>query len=112
MNKSGSEPKSEEDVSAELVLKARKSCQLAEMSLGSFDDAYEKERFDKYAQQAKETALAIQDPFYRSAALHPTVLLFTKAGNSAEAKHLYGFIQDALVRSKVDEDLEALRNST
>lgn len=101
-----------DDAEAELVHKARTACQMAEMSIHDLSDEYEHERFEKFVSKAVSAALAISDPFYRSAALHPLVVLLAKAGKTQRASDLLESIQDRFVQAQVEHELAEIGAAT
>jgi len=54
-------------------------CRYAEFYLEQLDDDYERGQFQRIISSCKSTARNIEDPFFRSSALHPLVVLLDRA---------------------------------
>jgi len=80
-------------------------CRYAEFYLEQLDDDYERGQFQRIINSCKSTARNIEDPFFRSSALHPLVVLLNRADWSEERDELLAEVDDDLIRQRINQEL-------
>lgn len=80
-------------------------CRYAEFYLEQLDDDYERDQFRQIVDSCKATASNIQDPFFRSSALHPIIVLLDRAEWHEARDQLMADVDDELARQRIIEDL-------
>jgi len=80
-------------------------CRYAEFYLEQLDDDYEHHQFSRIVDSCKDTALKIQDPFFRASALHPLIVLLDKAEWHDLRDQLLAGVDDNLVRQRINDEL-------
>lgn len=82
-------------------------CRYAEFYLEQLDDDYERGQFQQIVSSCMNTARNIADPFFRSSALEPLILLLDKADWHEQRDQLLSELSDELVRQRVDGVLKS-----
>ncbi|MBX2883046.1 MAG: hypothetical protein KTR32_24045 [Granulosicoccus sp.] len=83
-------------------------CRYAEFYLEQLDDDYERGQFHQIVNSCLNTARNISDPFFRSSALQPIVLLLDKADWQDKRDQVMTEVSDDLVRQRIDAQLGEL----
>lgn len=101
----GTDPESniEEAKRVQLVM-AR--CRYAEFYLEQLDDDYERGQFQQIVDSCTATASNIKDPFFRSSALHPIIVLLDRAEWEDARDQLIAGVEDELISQRIAEDLK------
>lgn len=81
-------------------------CQYAGFYLEQLDDDYERGQFKHIVGSCKNTARAIEDPFFKASALHPIILLLDRAGWLDKRDKLMAEVQDDIIRERIETELE------
>ena len=82
-------------------------CRYAEFYLEQLDDDYERGQFQRILNSCKTTARNISDPFFRSSAIHPIVVLLDRAEWMEERDQLLAEVDDEMIRQRIDAELAA-----
>lgn len=82
-------------------------CRYAEFYLEQLDDDYECGQFQQILDSCKSTARNIEDPFFRSSAMHPIVVLLDRADWTKERDQLLAEVDDELIRQRITDELAA-----
>ncbi|MDC0435435.1 hypothetical protein OAM69_07350 [bacterium] len=82
-------------------------CRYAEFYLEQLDDDYERGQFQRILNSCKTTARNISDPFFRSSAIHPIVVLLDRAEWTDERDQLLAEVDDEMIRQRIDAELAA-----
>ena len=82
-------------------------CRYAEFYLEQLDDDYERGQFQRILNSCKTTARNISDPFFRSSAIHPIVVLLDRAEWMDERDQLLSEVDDEMIRQRIDAELAA-----
>ena len=82
-------------------------CRYAEFYLEQLDDDYERGQFQRILNSCKTTARNINDPFFRSSAIHPIVMLLDRAEWIDERDQLLAEVDDEMIRQRIDAELAA-----
>lgn len=80
-------------------------CRYAEFYLEQLDDDYERGQFQQIIESCMTTARNITDPFFRSSALQPLILLLDKAEWVERRNELLHEVSDDLIRQRIDAEL-------
>ena len=82
-------------------------CRYAEFYLEQLDDDYERGQFQRILNSCKTTAQNISDPFFRSSAIHPIIVLLDRAEWIDERDQLLAEVDDEMIRQRIDAELAA-----
>ena len=82
-------------------------CRYAEFYLEQLDDDYERGQFQRIVNSCTTTARNISDPFFRSSAIHPIVVLLDRAEWMDERDQLLAEVDDEMIRQRIDAELAA-----
>lgn len=82
-------------------------CRYAEFYLEQLDDDYERGQFQRIISSCKNTALSIEDPFFKSSALHAVIMLLDRAEWESDRDKLLAEVDDELVREQITQALSA-----
>ena len=106
LDKPGPDPEAniEEAKRVQLVM-AR--CRYAEFYLEQLDDDYERDQFKRIVKSCITTAKSIDDPFFRSSALHPLIVLLDRAEWHDRRDQLMSDVQDDIVRDRIAAELKS-----
>ena len=80
-------------------------CRYAEFYLEQLDDDYERDQFKRIISSCIATAGSISDPFFKSSALQPLILLLDKAEWHDRRDQLLADVQDDIVRQRITAEL-------
>ncbi|MFK7893144.1 MAG: hypothetical protein AB8B63_20185 [Granulosicoccus sp.] len=80
-------------------------CRYAEFYLEQLDDDYERGQFQQIVSDCISTAKNISDPFFRSSALQPIIVLLDKAEWHDQRDALLADVSDDLIRTKIESVL-------
>lgn len=80
-------------------------CRYAEFYLEQLDDDYERGQFQQIVSGCISTAKNISDPFFRSSALQPIIVLLDKAEWHEQRDALLADVSDDLIRTKIESEL-------
>jgi chorismate mutase len=83
-------------------------CRYAEFYLEQLDDDYERGQFQQIVDSCMATARNISDPFFRSSALQPLILLLDKAEWFERRDELLHEVSDDLIRQRIDTELNGV----
>lgn len=85
------------------LVKAR--CRYAEFYIEQLDDEFERAQFQAIAHECVEIAKQISDPFYKSAALQPLILLLNRAGWEDLRNDMLALVEDEHIKNSIDEEM-------
>jgi len=80
-------------------------CRYAEFYLEQLDDDYERGQFERIVNSCMGTARNIEDPFFRSSAMHPLIVLLDRAEWTTERDQLLAEVDDELVKQRITDEL-------
>lgn len=80
-------------------------CRYAEFYLEQLDDDYERDQFKRIVKSCITTANSISDPFFRSSALHPLIVLLDRAEWHDRRDQLMADVQDDIVKDRISAEL-------
>ena len=80
-------------------------CRYAEFYLEQLDDDYERGQFQRIINSCKTTARNIEDPFFKSSALQPVIVLLDRAEWASERDQLLTEVDDELIKDRIAKEL-------